>query len=254
MVQHPRVTGFDFEGELHWLSQRGLNWLAFVPRGQGPAPVDAVSEADGSGLLIFASLGPTFGSQTDFANATVSDPFDARSRELVAAFQDRLCAWAPRPFELLYPGSTPLDLRRFLEAGNVQFRSPIGIGIRPDCGPWLAVRAASWTVLTDSELSTLRRRYPPLRDEQNPCLSCEGTPCVSTCPAGAVSAPTMAPPMPAKSLERCLSQRLAEDSDCALACLSRSACPVGRDYRYPAAQLRYHYGVSLATIRRYRDV
>ena len=68
-------------------------------------------------------------------------------------------------------------------------------------------------------------------------------PCISACPAGAVS-------IEAFALDKCIAYRQQDGSACQFTCLARSACPVGSGHRYSEAQLRHTYGISLRMIRR----
>jgi hypothetical protein len=49
----------------------------------------------------------------------------------------------------------------------------------------------------------------------------------------------------------CSHFRLQENSPCHDRCLARLACPVAPEHRYELAQVQYHYGRSLQTIRTY---
>ncbi len=228
--------------ELTKLAAEGLNWLAFVPSELGPTPAGCQANAD-NGLLLLLSLGPVFGRQTAFRGGT-ENPFDQRARSLTQDFVARHLTPHDPAVELLYPGPAQLDLRAWLQAGAVQFPSRLGIGIRPDCGTWLAVRSAVWVTPPVELRRLLIRRYPPLKGE-SPCDSCTEKPCLDACPVDAQRLET-------GRLERCIEQRLVEATPCAERCGSRSACPVGTEYRYGEAQMRYHYGVSLRVIREWK--
>src|SRR5690606_23203177 len=141
------------------LATEGLNWVAFVEGDAGPRP-PAGHGGDRRGLLLFVALGAVFGDRTDWTAA--GDPFDERSVHWTMAFaRDHLMAY-DAGLELVYPGATPLDLVAWLEAGRVQHTSRLGTGIRPDCGPWLAVRAALWVEVPEAFKHLVAGRYPPL--------------------------------------------------------------------------------------------
>ena len=113
--------------------------------------------------------------------------------------------------------------------------SPLGLGIHSRYGVWFAYRVA---FLVDAAL--------PLRSESltpSPCDTCVEKPCISRCPVGAVGE------IGRFQINTCSKHRIIPDSPCADRCLSRLACPVGRDHRYPLAQIQYHYTHSLPSMR-----
>jgi ferredoxin len=106
--------------------------------------------------------------------------------------------------------------------------SPLGILIHPDFGLWHGYRGA----IGFAEALDLPK--PHIRP--SPCLACDAKPCLSSCPAGAVSGDGF-------SLAACRSHLASAEGGrgCMQAgCLARAACPVGEDYRYPSAQLKFH--------------
>lgn len=114
--------------------------------------------------------------------------------------------------------------------------SPLMLGMHPDFGTWFAYRVL---VLTVSDL--------PLTVPQpasSPCLACTGKPCITACPARALQGGTL-------DFTTCADYRLKESSVCAATCMSRCACPAGSKYRYDDAQMSWHYGQSLLTLRRW---
>jgi hypothetical protein len=106
--------------------------------------------------------------------------------------------------------------------------SPLGILIHPRYGLWHGYRGALGF-----------DRAMPVTGEPaggHPCERCIGRPCLSGCPADALAGATF-------DMGRCRAHlRTGEGVTGCLAhgCLSRDACPVGCDYRYPAGQLRFH--------------
>ena len=249
MTKTQEASGFS--AGLDTLATAGLNCAAFVPANMLASP-PTIEVGPGSGLLLFLNLGPGFGAQTPYQHGVDAHPFDTRSRALLQEF---LRIWQPSaasPAKVMYPGQTKLDLRRLLELARVQHRSLLGIGIRPDCGPWLAVRGALWCSLTGAERDLLQTRYPPLDPASHPCLHCADRPCVAACPAAAISHRKPDTAMPTKDLQSCLDYRSAVSSPCAHRCFARERCPVGSDARYPPQQVRYHYSVSLSALHHYR--
>jgi hypothetical protein len=248
----------ELSKSLDALAASGLNWVTFVPcperdalsavpassRGQPPPPVPpGCPPQAGYGLLLLLSLGPTFGEHTNYAEAKSLDPFDDRALELTTALLAKHFE-SSGPAQVLYPGRQVIDLRAWMRVGQVEYPSLLGIGIRPDCGLWFAVRAAAWVRVSPEQRRLLQERYPPLNGV-SPCESCSTKPCLDACPVDALRAG-------AKRLETCVEHRASTGSSCVDRCSSRLACPVGQGYRYPEAQLRYHYGRSLNTIVRWK--
>jgi epoxyqueuosine reductase len=141
-------------------------------------------------------------------------------------------------YEILYPGSTSIDLQSFGTLAGWHHRSPFWVGINARYGSWFAYRAL---VLADSEF--------PLTEpwqERSPCDSCEEKACVAACPAGALSSGTL-------DLPRCIAWRRQPGSPCRHQCLARNACPAGAEHRYDSDQMRHHYAASLKFIEALPD-
>lgn len=235
-----RATSFG--EELDRLAVQGLNWAAYVPASHSPQPLELRRD---QGLLLLLSLGSVFGEQTGYRSGDEANPLDERARTLTEAFIVRALKRADEGSQLMYPHSAcRLDLRAWLLAARVHYPSRLGTGIRPDCGTWFAVRAAVGTALPAAERRVLLTRYPPLPDAPSPCDTCVDAPCVSACPARAIDA--------SDHLKRCVDYRLSEQTSCGDRCHSRLSCPVGRQHAYPESLLRYHYGVSLRMLRRWK--
>lgn len=106
--------------------------------------------------------------------------------------------------------------------------SPLGILIHPRYGLWHGYRGAlafDMALPADGDRSAV-----------HPCDSCVEKPCVAACPAGALERLQF-------DVGRCrghLRTEAGRGGCLKRGCLSRDACPVGRDYRYPPDQLRFH--------------
>lgn len=238
-VTQPMTPFERFVHQIHALQELGLNWFAYAA---GPVS----SEPHGrSGLLLALSLGTRFAEQTPYDLQTTPNPFDERAVALLEPLLVHLRTWDPRA-SIVYPSSSStVNLMAWLTAARVQYSSRLGIGIRPDCGTFFAVRGAVETQLPEVARVWLAERFPPLPSAPSPCETCEQRPCQSACPAAAVTANF--------NLERCVSHRLEEASSCAYGCAARLACPVGAGFRYSVAQTRYHYDVSLRMLRRWKQ-
>lgn len=232
-----------FDGAVSALERAGLNWLAYAAWDEGPpsAGFDA-----NQGLLLALSLGPAFAEQTQYTAAAVPNPFDQRAIELLTPFVEvHLKPWDARA-QLVYPqASHNVNLRSWLTAAGAHYPSRLGIGLRPDCGTWFAVRGAVATDLPTALRRRLAELYPRLPAGDSPCKTCAGTPCARACPARAIADDF--------EFERCGTERLRSDSSCALTCAARLACPIGHDHRYSTGQIAYHYGVSLSMLRRWKN-
>lgn len=121
--------------------------------------------------------------------------------------------------------------------------SPLGIGISNQYGLWGAYRSVFLTTL---ELPETPREINP-----SPCDACEEKPCISVCPAGAVKQSYHQ--MNTFDVKSCAEFRVQEKSICALQCIARLACPVGREHQYTKAQLSHHYGKSLPKMASYLE-
>ncbi|MCB2102177.1 MAG: 4Fe-4S dicluster domain-containing protein [Rhodobacterales bacterium] len=105
--------------------------------------------------------------------------------------------------------------------------SPMGPLIHPDLGLWHAYRAAL--------LVPARLALPPRDDRPSPCATCADTPCLTTCPVGALSGDGYDVPA-------CAAHLRGPDGPACLeaGCLARAACPVAAAHRYGADQRRFH--------------
>lgn len=128
-------------------------------------------------------------------------------------------------------------------------RSPVNLVIHPEYGLWHTFRGA---LLTAERL--------PLPDApvlDNPCETCAGRPCLTTCPADAFALPEneiegggfaeFDPPACVDHVES------PAGRGCRTAgCLARRACPVGRPWAYDREPAAYHMAAVVRTVRRWQ--
>jgi hypothetical protein len=159
-------------------------------------------------------------------------PLDEWARRTVDPVAARLGAGA------VFPSDRPWHpFQRWAMRAEPVSPSPIGLLIHPDYGLWHAYRAA---LLLDRPPAGL----PPRGDRPSPCETCVGRPCLGACPVGAHGEAGF----DVAACERHL--RAGDEPDCmALGCRSRDGCPVGRDSRFGAEQVRFHQQAFLRSRR-----
>lgn len=157
-------------------------------------------------------------------NSLCRDPLDDWSKAIIQPIAAELEATA------YFPSDPPWQpFQRWAMRAEGLKASPLGILIHPEYGLWHGYRGALGfaTILVDDGA---------LAHGEHPCDHCAAKPCLSACPIDAVAPAGF-------DVQRCRSHLRTEEGQagCMVAgCLSRNACPVGVDYRYPAAQLAFH--------------
>ncbi len=117
------------------------------------------------------------------------------------------------------PPPRRVAMQRLADLSGLAWLSPAHLNVHPVYGPWIALRAA---IVFDLEAPPERLR-PPADD---PCGHCRRA-CVPRLEAALASAETADMEGVAANWQRWVAVR--------------DACPLGREHRYSAQQLRYHY-------------
>jgi hypothetical protein len=140
----------------------------------------------------------------------------------------------------LYPFSGPpyYPFQRWAARAEPVHVSPLRIFIHPTFGLWHAYRAA----LVFGEQIDLPEIATP--DVASPCVTCAGRPCLSACPVGAFQEAGFDDLACARHVDGPAGADCREQG-----CLARRACPIGRDYSYPPAQMAFHMEAFLARRR-----
>ena len=151
------------------------------------------------------------------------DPLNRWSARIIGALAGQAAGLALFPFD----GPPYRPFLRWAQRAEALAPSPLGMLIHPDYGLWHAYRGA----LALAEALAL----PPRDKRASPCETCAAKPCLTACPVNAFTAAgydvtACADHVGAPGGANCLD----------LGCRARRACPVGRDYLYPAAQARLH--------------
>ena len=171
---------------------------------------------------IGGSLWPVFAASPEM-NDGRADPMDRWSRRVIDDLADRFEALALYPF-----GGPPYrPFQRWARRADMVAPSPLGMLIHPEYGLWHGYRGA----LAFAEAID----WPVVARRDSPCPTCERKPCLTACPVGAFTGDRFDVVACRAHLERPGGAACRDDG-----CLARNACPVGRDYVYPAAQIRFH--------------
>lgn len=194
-----------------------------------PVPDDAVPAVrpgrETRAVLIVGSLSNAlfelFRTSAEAADG-LPDPLDRFTRRVLSALADGEGLGIVFPFD--GPPHHPFQ-RWTLRAGSFS-RSPMGVLAHRAFGPWAGLRAALLSVepLTASADA----------GTDGPCPACHDAPCLSACPAGALS-------QSGYDVPRCLAYLRADPAaPCHDGCLARHACPFGRSHAQSAAAGRFH--------------
>jgi hypothetical protein len=190
---------------------------------------DLAGETRGRSLVLVGNAGPALYDAFFGAGLAPGDnPLDDWTRRVIAPIAGRFGA---RP---AFPSDGPpwLPFQRWAMRAEGVKPSPLGVLIHPEFGLWHAYRAA---LIFDRVLDL---PAPPV--PAHPCDSCVGRPCLSSCPAGAVTAQGYA-------VDNCAPHVASRDGKAcrSIGCLARRACPVGADHLYPDRAMAFHMAAFL---------
>lgn len=211
---------------------RALSSHGLILRG-GFHPEPAEAGLDGAATVVLVgNAGPAMWEAFAPHIDAERHPLDRWTKRVIDPIAEEFKARAVYPFG---PGAPPFQ--RWAIRSDAVHSSPLGILIHPEYGLWHAYRAA----LLFSE----RVELPPRRAAPSPCESCAKRPCLSACPVGAFSGV-------AYDVAACAAHIAGPQSDCLSAgCHARGACPVGAEWRYPPAQLRFHMAAFARSVGRH---
>lgn len=164
---------------------------------------------------------PVFRASAEFADGQ-PDPLDRWSERVM---RDLGSEFDARP---LFPFGGPpwWPFQRWAQRADVLHPSPLGILMHREFGLWHAYRGA---LLFATEFA-----LPAQAPWPSPCASCSTTPCITSCPAGAVKA---------GGFDRiaCAAHVASpQGMACRSGCLARARCPIGAAHRYGPEQAAFH--------------
>ncbi len=215
------------------LESAGLNLFSIL----ASATIDEPGVPDNSeSLLLIGSAGVDLWKKMPVSFLDRENPIDEYSRQRVAEILQR--ELPGEDCRILFPAASLSDplpsLQKLGEIAGWHSPSPLGLGINEQFGLWFAYRA----VVSVARPLTASR----LDERPSPCVSCVEKPCVSSCPASAITFGRH------PDLKSCVQFRAKSASPCAERCLSRLGCPVATQWRYSQEQLSYFYRRSLPTL------
>jgi len=188
--------------------------------GFAPEPEDGLGAA--RTVLLVGNAGPALWEAFAPFRDGGPHPLDRWTRAVVGAVAARF------GLAVLYPFERPFrPFQRWAMRAEGLAPSPLGLLVHPEYGLWHAWRAA----LLSPEAVLL----PAPEPRPHPCDACPDRPCLSACPVGAFATGGYDVPACAGFLAS------AAGTTCLTGgCRARDACPVGRDRRYPAEEVRFH--------------
>ena len=221
------------------LSEQGLNMLAILSAEMLPTVLSsALKETDLEvedyfSLILIGHSGNTMWQRLQEQDDKGGNPVDEFSIFYAKLFVEKYLDGCE--YSVLYPGELPIPLQQLGAIAGWHHSSPLGLGVNKSFGPWFGYRAAL----------LVRAKLPVLVDQlgESPCTQCTDKPCISACPANALSYSKL------PNISNCVDYRMQERSPCELQCLARLACPVGLEFRYSDEQLHYFYGRSITAIK-----
>ena len=172
---------------------------------------------------IGGSIWPAFARWRADVGQGVDNPLDCWSKAVIEPVAQILGATA------YFPSDPPFQpFQQWAMRAEGLRTSPLGILIHPDYGLWHGYRGALGFdhVLPSGAVAA----------KDHPCARCTDKPCLSACPANAISLSGFG----VAACRNYLKTPQGQAGCMSAGCASRNACPVGAGYRYPDEQLRFH--------------
>jgi len=155
---------------------------------------------------------------------SAADPIDRWSKRIIGGLARQVGAQAMFPSD--GPPYAPF-ISWALATGRFH-QSPTGMMVHDKAGLMISIRGA---------LAFDRRINLPDLPARDPCESCVGRPCETSCPVGALSADRGYDVPNCKSY---LKTEAGAGSCMAVGCRVRNACPISREFDRPPAQSAFH--------------
>jgi len=172
---------------------------------------------------IGSSYWPVFSQSREYQDGE-PDSLDRWSRRIAEQVAETIGATPVYPFE----GPPYHPFLQWAKRAEALGQSPMGLMIHPVYGLWHSYR---FGLLLPQSWQT----GAPGISVESPCLSCEGQPCLHTCPVDAFDTGSY-------NVDSCATYlKQTADAGChQQGCLARNACPVGEAFRYNSVQHSFH--------------
>lgn len=207
--------------------EAAIRSCGFTPRGSfHPAPQDDVPPIAGgrraATLVLVGNAGARMWRCFCAARDPQRDLLDEWSAQVIDELAKAFGARALYPFD-----RPPLPFLRWAQRAEGCQPSPLGLHIHPEYGLWHGYRGA----LAFAE----RIDLPPAVVSTHPCERCADRPCLSACPVHAFTAQ-------GHDVAACTGHLASGSGEPCMThgCLARRACPIGREFMYAPAQIRFH--------------
>ncbi len=157
-----------------------------------------------------------------------ADPIDRWAMRTGTHIAKQLSAKAIFPFQ----GPPYHPFLTWAESVDEVYPSKLGMFIHRDYGLWHAYRFALLLLDIPNDMSIASEKPP------SPCESCQGLPCLNSCPVNAFSFENGKANY---DVATCVNHLHDSNADChQQGCLARNACPVGINYRNPTELQQFH--------------
>ncbi len=223
------------------LTQVGLNLCASFRLGELPAVImdslPSKAEELYCSLLLVGAKGGDFWQYLQTVDEVEEHPFNTVSQRVTVKILRS--SYPGMRIKFLYPGTEyTIPLQQLGRLAGWGRPSMLGLDIHGEYGTWFAYRNA--LLVSEPLPATRQAAAAPV------CEVCIEKSCRSACPVKAVKS------FGSFNITACTDHRVERKSGCEDKCLSRLACPVGRESRYCTDQLAHHSRFSLASIKRYK--
>lgn len=225
------ITRKRLEGALaeHGLRLRG-GWVPTVHDGLPLMPGGAPAAVVWMVGQVGSECWPAFSASSFFSDG-LPDPMDRWSQSIGAALAQQQGGVA------VYPSDGPpyAPFQQWADRAEPLQSSPLLLRMHPQWGLWHAYRFA--LLLPQLAAADAAELHPDARLSHDPaiCASCDGQPCLHTCPVDAFSAEGY-------DVGACASHLLGPQGGACMqrGCLARRACPVAPALQYAPAHAAFH--------------
>ncbi len=211
--------------------EKSLSEYALLNRGVFNASNNELAESsatfDAQSIVMVGVAGsafwPVFKKSQEFLDGEV-DPLDRWSKRIGDLIANEFSVQAVFPFE----GPPYHPFIAWAKRCETVHSSKMGFSIHPEYGLWHAFRFA---LLFPTKQQNLKAKI----SNENPCLNCADSPCLTHCPVNAYSEKGF-------DADECFDYlHQNEQGECRTqGCIARRSCPEGAEFRYIPEHAEFH--------------